>query len=130
METTESCKLCEKVVVTLEAKRPLTSMAELPTTFDARSGRCVWKFHEFFGYALVPRSFQGVHGEVDLYLCIDEDDFDDIDVSGYVNKFFRDKILPHWTLFNKVHLVAPNLSPPDELMRCRKFHHRAPEEQS
>lgn len=130
METTESCNLCEKMVVTLEAKRPLTSLSELPTTFDARAGRCVWKFHEFFGYALVPRSFQGVYGQVDLYLCIDEDDFDDIDVFGYVNKFFREKILPHATLFKGVHLVRPSLSPPDESMKCRKFHHKTMEEQS
>ena len=123
MKTTESCELCEKMIVTLEAKRPLKSLTELPNTIDSRTGRCVWKTHDFFGYALVPRSFQDLSGQVDLYLCIDEDDFDDIDVFGYVTHYFHEKILPHWTLFQTASLSRPSLSPPDEL-RCRKFHHK------
>lgn len=125
MKTVDPCTMCEKIVVTLEANRLLTLLTELPNTLDPQTGRCLWKFHEFFGFALLPRSVQGVHGQVDLYFCIDEEDADVIDVFGYAKKFFLETILPQWTLFRTAQLAHPVVSSADESMCCRKLHHQS-----
>lgn len=126
MDTTESCHLCEKIVLVLESKEKLTSVSELPNTRDDREGKYVWKHADLMAYALVPRAVQGTTGLADFYLCIDEDVMDDTDVLGYANKFFREHILPAWKNGKDAHLMQPSLSPPVDL-DCWKLRHAARE---
>ncbi len=126
MQTTESCHLCEKIVIVLESKEKLTSLSELPSTRDERQGKYVWRHTDLMSYALVPRAVQGTTGLVDFYLCIEEDDMDDIDVLGYAKRFFRETILPAWKNGKDVHLMQPSLSPPVDL-DCWKLRHAAGE---
>jgi hypothetical protein len=123
MDSTDTCKLCEKIVLTLETKKPVKDALELPHTYDAHKKVFVWKFHEFMGYAMVPQVVDGPEGRmniVELFLCIDEDDLDDIDVEGYAKKFIQEKIMPEWKNIKQVHCSKPVLNHPENL-ECRKM---------
>jgi hypothetical protein len=122
MQTTESCNLCEKIVLVLESKKPLATMLELPNTFDQEQGKYVWKRAGVMAYAIVPRAVEGTMGTADYYLCLDEDDMDDLDIMEYATKYFRETIFPEWKNGKDVHLMQPSLSPPTNLA-CWKLRH-------
>ena len=67
------------------------------------------------GYALLPRSSDGKSATIDLFVCIEEDDLDDIDLLGYAKRFMEEQIVPKWKNVKAVHLLEPSLSPPGEL---------------
>ena len=122
MDRTDICKLCEKLVITLETEKAVKGVADLPNTYDPRTKTFAWKFHEFMAYALIPRleENRGASAKtVDLYLCVDEDDLDDIDLHGFAKKFLAEKILPDWKHVRLVQLSKPVLAHDDDL-ECRK----------
>ncbi len=123
MDVTDTCKLCEKIVVTLDVDPRAKNAMELPNTYDAKKRAYAWKFHEFMAYALIPQSTGTADGNtrlVDMFLCIDEDDLDDIDVQGFATKFFHEHILPGWKGIKHVKLSKPVLAHSDDL-ECRKL---------
>lgn len=120
--STDPCTACERLVVTVESSRPISGAEDLPNTYDAGQRSFVWKFHEFFGYALIPRSSHGKLAEIDCYLCIDEEDADDIDVHGYTGRFLREKVFQAYGHLRIVGLSQPIFDRTDEL-RCRKLKH-------
>jgi hypothetical protein len=126
METTESCRLCEKIVVVLETKEALKALQELPSTYDTEQQKYVWKRSGAMAYAMVPRAVQERTGILDLFLCLDEDMLDDLDILAYANKFFRETVLAGWSNGNNVQLMQPVLSPPAEL-ECWKLRHAVAE---
>lgn len=126
-QTTESCRQCEKLSILVESPVPIQSVSELPNTYDARQEKYVWKFHDFFGYALVPCSMDGTRAAIDLYFCIDEDDLDDIDVQGYARKFLSERISLRWKNLKILHISEATLAAP-EALPCRKLRHFVDEE--
>ncbi|HUL44492.1 MAG TPA: hypothetical protein VLY03_09055 [Bacteroidota bacterium] len=118
IEQDEYCHLCERMIATFEADEELCSLNELPNTFDKKSRMYVWKDHAFVSYALIPRSINGSTGLADLYVCVDEDDLDDIDLENYAAKLMGDEILPAWRKMKSVHLTEPTLAPPVDI-RCK-----------
>jgi len=117
---TPQCKLCEKMVITIESHKFLETLLELPNTFDAVNRQYVWKRDNDLSYVLIPQSIAGRTGVVDLYLCVDEDILDDIDVRGYAIKFLREEVFPHWQNFKDAHISEPMLSTPD-VVGCWKL---------
>jgi len=74
----------------------------------------------------VPRAVQGTTGIADLYLCLDEDDMDDIDILDYARKMFREKVFPAWKVGKEMQFLQPSLSPPVDLP-CWKLRHEVAE---
>ncbi|MBI3189764.1 MAG: hypothetical protein HYZ33_03855 [Ignavibacteriales bacterium] len=129
METTESCKQCEKIEVKIETKYVVSDLFDLPNTYNAKSKKFVWRHTDFMAYALIPRLVKGTSAQVDMYLCIDEDVLDDIDVYGFASKFLNEQILPKWSSIKNVQLVEPLLSSAEEL-ECWKFQHQSINEEA
>jgi hypothetical protein len=119
MYTSVECNLCETIIMTLDLKEPVDSLMQLPNTFSGKDGAYAWKFHEIMGYALLPRSTSGRIAVVDLYLCIEEDDLDDIDVLGYVTRYIREHLLPKWANVKDFRLTQPVLATAQNL-KCRR----------
>ena len=122
MQTSESCRYCERVTVTVELIKPIESTSDLPNTYDSTSGKYCWRIHDIMAYALIPRAIQGRMGQIDCYVCIDEDDLDDIDLEAYVRTFFKEIIMPQWRTLKGTHSSDPVLAPP-EGVDCRKLRH-------
>ncbi len=127
METTESCRFCERVVVFVESKTKLHTPFDLPNTFNARAKKFRWRRYDGVSYALVPKSVEGKHGQLEAYICADEDDLDDRDILGYTHKLLDKRILPEWNKIAGVQLLGPTLAAP-EAVPCWKFHHEESEE--
>jgi len=123
METTESCKYCEKFELHIETKQPISGPLDLPNTFYPKTNKYVWKHTDMMAYAIIPKSVKGTVASVDLFLCIDEDILDDIDVNGYANKFLREEIIPKWNNLKDIHVSEPLLGCPDNLP-CWKVQHK------
>ena len=119
MQTTTSCSLCEKVSVTFKSKRLLTSSLDLPNTYDRHSKKYGWKHYNLMEYALVPRTINKTTGEVDLYVCMDEDEIDDIDLIEYAEELLHKEILPAWDKFSIEKVLPAYLSPPQDI-GCRR----------
>ena len=126
-QTTVSCTQCEQLTIFVESAQTIKTVQELPNTYDRQEEKYSWRFHEFMGYALVPRSIDGRRGVIDLYLCIDEDDLDDIDVRGYAEKFLREKIFPSWKNVTVLSITDPMLANAQGVT-CRKLRHHVAEE--
>ena len=124
---TSSCSLCEKIAVTAETADPVSMLLDLPNTFDVRRKKYSWRRHDLLSYALIPRSAQGTTAQIDLYLCVDEDVLDDIDIYAYADRFMKENILPRWRTVRQVRLSQPVLTPPEDL-DCWKVRHHALEE--
>jgi hypothetical protein len=122
MQTGEFCTLCEKVVVTFRSEQPIVSLSELPNTFDPTSKKYSWKHYDLMEYALMPRKIEKTSGEVDLYICMDEDEIDDIDLMEYASEFLQKEIVPSWDNFQVVHVMSAFLSPPLDI-GCRRIEH-------
>ncbi len=75
-------------------------------------------------YALIPRTVKKTSAQVDMYLCIDEDVLDDIDVYGFATKFLHEEVLPKWKNVKDVQLVELLLSSAEELT-CWKYRHES-----
>ena len=124
MQTTESCRYCEKVLITLEAKKPISGLLELPNTFNPAASCYEWVRREPLGYALVPLEAEGRTARVELYLCLDEDDLDDIDIHTFTNELLMNTILPVWEgIAAVVSCGDPVLSSPPVDMECWKVRH-------
>lgn len=121
-QTTESCRQCEKLSVLVESPDQIQSIREVPNTYDSRDEKFIWKFHEFMGYGLVPQSIDGQRATIDLYLCIDEDDLDDIDVRGYADRFLSERIPHLWKNVRILSISEPVLATPS-VLPCRKLRH-------
>lgn len=123
METTESCKQCEKFELHIETSKPILGPLELPNTYHKKTKKYVWKHTDMMAYAMIPRSVKGTTATIDLFLCIDEDILDDIDVYGYATKFLKDEIVPHWKTVKEMVLAEPLLGAPDDLPCWKLQHH-------
>ena len=118
--TTRSCNECEKVSIFLQSHEPIRDLEDLPSTYDTHEQSFVWKFHEFMAYIIVPRMIDGTLGVVDLYLCIDGEDSERIDVGGYAKRFLRERVFPQWPNFEIVYISDPTrASSPG--VKCRKI---------
>ena len=127
MKTTESCSMCERVAVMIETTKPLESIAGLPTTQKNGKGTGTgWRKYDIMAYALVPRCVNGAVGIVDLYLCLEEDDLDDIDLAEYAEHFLKTKIFPQMDNFKEAHILPPSLSTPIDI-GCWRLHHESHE---
>ena len=104
-------------------------LMELPHTMDAESRHCEWKHHTMMTYAMIPQSIHGTTGIVDLYVCLDEDDLDDIDVRGLATEFLARAILPGMNSVKAMHLAEPVPAPPVAI-GCWKLQHHQLEELS
>lgn len=124
METTESCKQCEKFGIQLRTEKPILEPLELPNTFHKKTNKYVWKHTDLMAYAMIPRSVKGTTASIDMFLCIDEDILDDIDLAGYTSKFLNDVILPRWKNVKEFQLIEPILGTPDEIP-CWKLQHQS-----
>ncbi len=113
--------------MTLEVTRVVTSLEDLPNTFDRRLKRYTWRHAGLLAYALVPRAFEGTTGSVDCYLCAEEDDLDDIDLQEYTGDVLKKTILKRWATVKNVHLLPPSLAAPGDLP-CWKLRHESLEE--
>jgi hypothetical protein len=126
--TTESCTFCEKVVVKVELQKPVVSPHELPNTYNAETGTYEWRPHESGAYALVPHITGGTSGTIDCYLCLDEDELDDIIVAEYAYRLVRDFTGAERKTLMNISPVSRSLSPP-ATMTCWKRRHLPEEEQ-
>ena len=118
-QTPYTCIACQRLSVTLESSEVLYGMHQLPNTFDVQQGAFVWKFHQYMGYAIIPRMFTKTTALVDLYLCIDESDRETIDVCGYAKRFLQEEVFPVWKKLKLIELSLPELSCPRHVA-CRK----------
>ncbi len=122
MQTTESCRFCVRIVVFLESKTRLRTVMDLPNTFNERGKKYRWRRFEGVSYALVPKSVEGTRGQLELYICADEDELDDRDVIEYAHKLLDKHILPVWKKAARTQLLGPTLAAP-ETVSCWKAHH-------
>ena len=122
MQTPEDCRFCEKIHIMVQTNKPVHALLELPNTFDAKSKKYTWKSYGPMGYSLIPRAINGKHADVDFFICIDEDDLDDIDVLTYAEQFFKKEILPHWANITSTHFAEPILAP-HENIECYRAEH-------
>jgi hypothetical protein len=121
-QTMTSCRQCEKLSILVEAPQQILNVLELPNTYDPRHDEYVWKFHEFFGYALVPCVIDGTQATIDVYFCVDQDDLDDIDVRGYAMRFLSERISVLWKDVRILRVSEATLAFPVALL-CRKPAH-------
>ncbi len=127
MQTAEQrCKYCEKFVLELELHKEIDMLLELPNTYDHILKAYEWRDTGFIAYALCPRSIQGTHGIVDVYVCVDEDVEDDLDLADYTKKFLTHDILPSWGSVKHLDLTGPFLSPPSDV-GCWRLRHEGGE---
>lgn len=117
MPANESCTLCEKIAVTFKAKQRVSTLLDLPNTYDPASKKFLWKHHDLLEYALIPRKLDGTLGEVELCICMDEDELDDIDLIEYVGELLQKGVLPAWKKFS-VEKVLPALLSPLKDIEC------------
>ena len=123
MQTADArCKYCEKFVLEIELHKEIDMLLELPNTFDHILKTYEWRDSGFMAYALCPRSIHGTHGIVDVYICVDEENIDDIDLSEYTKKFLIHEILPSWGSVKNTNLTGPFLSPPLDI-GCWRLRH-------
>lgn len=118
------CNQCEKIVIEVESVNPLTHLNDAPNTFDPTSGVYAWKEFDLMKYALIPRAVEHRKAWVELFLCIDEDDLDDMDLLDYVNAFLKVEILPRWDSFSIISLAPAYLATPT-LVGCWRVAERA-----
>lgn len=126
MQTNESCRCCEKVVMTIESFKPFDMLLELPNTFDVVMKKYMWIHRGSLSFALIPQSVHGTTGIVDCFFCIDEDDLDDIDLKRTTAQFLERDILPSWENFKTVNLSQPLLAAPTAV-GCWKIMHQSQE---
>ena len=119
------CKYCERVTVNIEMERPVETMSDIPNTYDPASGRYRWKIHDVMSYALIPRAIQHHVGQVDCYVCIDDDDRSEIELEAYVRRFFKETIMPQWSNLKRTYASEPVPAPP-EGVECRRAQSRLP----
>ncbi len=127
MQTNESCRCCEKMVVTFESYKPFDMLMELPHTMDSTERHYAWKHHTMMTYAMIPQSIHGTTGIVDLYVCMDEDDLDDIDLRGLATEFLNRAVLPGMNSIREMRLSQPVMTAPAAI-GCWKLHHHQMEE--
>ncbi len=116
------CRYCEKFVLELDAHKDIDMLLELPNTYNPMTRAYEWRDRGIMAYALVPQTVHGHHGTVDVYVCIDEDDLDDLDLVDYTKQFLTREVLPSWGNYRDVRLAGPSLAPPLNI-GCWRMHH-------
>jgi hypothetical protein len=120
MRPDKPCKYCERVTVNLELAEPVETMDDIPNTYDPDSGRYCWRIHDVMSYALIPRAIQQHVGQIDCYVCIDDEDLADINLEAYVGRFFAESVMPQWKSLKKTFAAQPVPAPP-EGVACRRL---------
>ena len=115
MVSSESCKFCEKIVIVLESTQLFDTLRDVPNTFDPATQRYSWRQYEEMHYAIIPRQIDGNGAEADLFICMDEDDLDDLDLLEYADGFLRSQIFSQWGNFKSARLMEPGMSKPDDI---------------
>ena len=119
MRSGTPCRFCERVTVNIELNRPIESMSDIPNTFEPSSGQYCWRTHDVISYALIPRAIQHRVGQVDCYVCIDDEDRETVNLEAYVRRFFSETIMPHWSSLKGSYASQPVPAPP-EGVPCRR----------
>jgi hypothetical protein len=97
-------------------------MKSAPSTYDAASRKYLWKSFDLMNYAIVPKVILNEGVQVDVFVCMDEDDLDDVDLKQYVGDFFMKTILPEWEGYSLSRISEPTDEPPFEV-GCPKTKH-------
>jgi hypothetical protein len=119
MRSDKPCKYCERITVNVELGRAIESMSDIPNTLDPATGRYCWRTHDVISYALIPRAIQRHVGQVDCYVCADDDDLAEINLEAYVRRFFNETVLPQWKSLKGTYASQPVPAPP-EGVECRR----------
>lgn len=127
MRSDNPCKYCERVTVNVELTHPVETMADIPNTYDPDSGRYCWRTHDVMSYALIPRAIQHHVGQLDCYVCMDDEDLADINLEAYVGRFFEESVMPQWTSLKRTYATPPVPAPPEGI-ECRRVNSRVPAE--
>ena len=122
MKTTESCRYCEKVLVELVSPTPIASLLDVPNTFDASRREYSWKIYDSAAYALVPRAIAKTSAELDVFVCMEEDDLDDIDLLEFVKEVVVRELASWKTSLRITRVTDSLLAPPAELQCYRQRH--------
>ena len=123
MDTLNSCHMCVKVSFDLHSQNMIGNISEMPNTFDVVSGKYEWKQFGLMSYAIVPQSFRSNTARVDILVCMDEDDLDDIDLKSYVGSYFATEILPRWQGYSITESHDPIDSVPGDIGCLRAHYH-------
>lgn len=104
------CAYCEMAFIDFETDRALTDPLEAPNTYD-RANRCYrWVDAHAIKYLLVPRSLDRSTVHAELYLCLDEDDIRDLNLSDFLRTLVEQEILPRWPTFRLVDVIPALVS--------------------
>lgn len=112
MMNSDSCNECTKIVVHLAPLAPMGTLLDVPNTFNRVSQTFCWNTFDTVAYALVPQSQRKEEVLVDLYLCLDEDDLDDIDLPHFVARLLQENVLVRWRQFILLRFSEPEWIPP------------------
>ncbi|MFI5253616.1 MAG: hypothetical protein ACHQQQ_14435 [Bacteroidota bacterium] len=126
MDENYSCNLCVKISFDLHSPKSLRNLSDAPSTYDGVSKKYEWRKYDLMSYAIVPKNFLPHGVQVDIYVCMDEDDLDDMDLKQYVGDFFTKSILPGWRGFTINSITEPTDEPPFEV-GCPKVMHKSTE---
>ena len=99
MNSINVCDMCVKVPVKLHSAKILKEDSEIPSTLDARSGKYEWKVYDLMACAIMPQNKLRHDARIEVLVCMDEDDLDDVDLQRYVAQFLQEVILPKWNGF-------------------------------
>jgi hypothetical protein len=122
VEDNYSCNLCVKVTLGLRCTKALRNIERAPSTYDAVSRKYEWKNFDLMDYAIVPKDILNDGVQVDVFVCMDEDDLDDVELKQYVGDFYTKTILPVWEGYSLSHISEPTDEPPFEV-GCPKTKH-------
>ncbi len=109
------CRLCVKLSVDLRCAGKPCLLSDAPNTFDVVSQKYEWKNFDLMNYALIPRALLANGVQVAMYICMDEEDLDDMDLNKYVESFLKESLLPLWQGFSVEHISEPTDEPPFEI---------------
>jgi hypothetical protein len=128
MDDNYSCNMCVKVTLDLCCTMALRNVERAPSTYDGISRKYEWKKFDLMNYAIVPKIKLNDGVQVDVFVCMDEDDLDDMEIKEYVGEFFAKTILPAWEGYSLGHVSEPTDEPPFEV-GCPKTKHSGMGEQ-
>lgn len=110
MVNSPPCAYCEMAFIDFETDRALTDPLEAPSTYD-RANRCYhWVDAHAIKYLLVPRSLDRSTVHAELYLCLDEDDIRDVNLSEFLSVFIDREILSRWPTFRVAEIIPALVS--------------------
>lgn len=120
MYSTRPCTYCEMAFVEFESDRVLTDLLDAPNTYDRSRRTYLWVETHTLKYLLIPRSVQNSTIHAELYLCVDEDDLKDLNLSDFLRTLIEQEVLLRWPSF-RVADVIPALVSAKPDAQCWRF---------